>query len=130
MDEIDLKILKILKENSRTKYVSIANHIGLTEGAVRHRVKKLSKEGVIKSFTVDTTVEFEGIVLVETKYMRTGIITKKMNKFATRVFEVSGDYDIAALIQAYTIVELNRKIDEIRRLPGVQSTKTLIKLKD
>ncbi|OYT43173.1 transcriptional regulator, partial [Candidatus Bathyarchaeota archaeon ex4484_40] len=33
MDETDLKILRILRENSRIKYVQIAKKIGLSEGA-------------------------------------------------------------------------------------------------
>ncbi len=130
MDNVDLEILKILKRDARAKYVRIAESIGLTEGAVRRRVKKLTEEGVIKRFTVETTAEFEGIVLVETEPTRTGDLAVRIRNTATRVFEVSGDYDIAALIQAYTIDELNRKIDEIRNLPEVSNTNTLIKLKD
>ena len=130
MDSVDLKILRILKNNARMKYVSIAKKIGLTEGSVRRRIKKLKEEGVIKRFTIETTAEFEGVVLVETEPTKTNNVAKKMRKIATRVFEVSGDYDIAAFIQAYTIEDLNRKIDAIRNLPGVLNTNTLIKLKD
>ena len=130
MDDADRKILRILKKDARTKYVKIAELIGLTEGAVRRRIRKLVEEGAIKRFTVETTEEFEGIVLVETEPTRTGDVTGKIKKIATRVFEVSGSYDIAALIQAYTMEELNRKIDEIRNLPQVLNTNTLIKLKD
>ena len=130
MDDADRKILRILRKDARTKYVKIAELIGLTEGAVRRRVKKLVEEGTIKRFTVETTEEFEGIVLVETEPTRTGDATEKIKKIAARVFEVSGSYDIAALIQAYTMEELNRKIDEIRNLPYVLNTNTLIKLKD
>jgi len=130
MDSVDFEVLKILKKDARARYVKIAESIGLTEGAVRRRIKKLAEEGVIKWFTVETTVEFEGIVLVETKPIRTRDATSKIRKIASRVFEVSGGYDIAALIQAYTMDELNRKIDEIRKLPEVLNTNTLIKLKD
>ena len=130
MDDADRKILRILRGDARTKYVKIAELIGLTEGAVRRRIKKLVEEGAIKRFTVESTEEFEGIVLVETEPTRTGDATERIRKIATRVFEVSGGYDIAALIQAYTMEELNRKIDEIRNLPYVLNTNTLIKLKD
>lgn len=130
MDDIDLRILKILKKDARTKYVKIAESVGLTEGAVRCRIKGLIEDEVIKKFTVETTAEFEGIALVETEPTKTSEVTTRIRKIANRIFEVSGDYDIAALIQAYTIDELNAKIDEIRKLPHVTSTKTLIKLKD
>lgn len=128
MDEIDVKILEILKLNARTKYVGIAKAVGLTEGAVRRRVQELVKQRIIKRFTIETTVEFEGIVLVKTEPTYTKEVTAAIRRIAGRVFETSGDYDVAALIQAQTIEELNRKIDEIRRLPVVLGTNTLIKL--
>jgi len=130
MDELDLEILKILKKNARAKYVNIAKKIGLTEGAVRRRIKNLQKDGTIRRFTIETMAEFEGVVLVETEPTMTRSVAARMKKIAARVFEVSGDYDIAAFIQAYTMDELNRKIDTIRNLPGVLNTNTLIKLKE
>ncbi len=130
MDNIDFEILEILKSNARAKYVSIAKKVGLTEGAVRRRIRKLQNDGVIRRFTIETMAEFEGVVLIETEPTRTRNVAERMKEIAARVFEVSGDYDIAAFIQAYTIDELNRKIDAIRNLPGVLNTNTLIKLKD
>lgn len=130
MDEIDIRMLEILKQNARAKYVRVAEAVGLTEGAVRRRIKELIRQGVIKRFTIETTVELEGVVLVRTEPTRTREATSAISEIASRVFETSGDYDIAALIQAYTIEELNHKIDEIRRLPAVLGTNTLIKLKE
>ena len=40
-DEIDERILRILQEDSRRAFVDIANEIGLSESAVRRRVKNL-----------------------------------------------------------------------------------------
>jgi len=130
MDNLDLEILKILKNDARAKYVSIAKKVGLTEGAVRRRIKKLQEDGTIKRFTIETRAEFEGVVLVETEPTMTRSVAARMKNIAARVFEVSGDYDIAAFIQAYTMDDLNRKIDAIRNLPGVLNTNTLIKLKE
>lgn len=129
MDEIDLKILNILREDARTKYVKIAKMIGLTEGAVRRRIRQMKDAGIIKRFTVETDIEFEGIVLIETEPARTDEVTRRIKNIANKVFEVSGEYDIAALIQTHSIEELNNKVDEIRKIPWVLNTKTLIKLK-
>ena len=129
MDETDLKILRILRENSRIKYVQIAKKVGLSEGAVRRRIRKLLDENIIKKFTIETAAEVEGIVLIKTDPTKTGEAVSKIRKMADKTFEVSGDYDIAAFIQAYTIEELNKKVDEIRKLPSVLSTNTLIRMK-
>lgn len=128
MDEEDIKILEILKKNSRTKYVQVGKIVGLTEGAVRRRVKKMLEKGIITRFTVETRAEMEGIVLVKTDPAQIREAVRKIKEVSERVFELSGDYDVAALIQSYTIEELNRKIDGIRGFSGVLDTKTLVKL--
>jgi len=130
VDQVDLQILRILKENSRIKYVEIAKAVGLTEGAVRRRIKQLKENGIIRKFTIETSIELVGLVLIETEVAKTKEVVEKVKKIGDKVFEVSGEYDIAVLIQAYTVEELNSKIDEMRKLPGVLNTKTLIKLKD
>ncbi|MEM2454494.1 MAG: winged helix-turn-helix transcriptional regulator, partial [Candidatus Bathyarchaeia archaeon] len=67
MDQVDLQILRILKENSRIKYVEIAKAVGLTEGAVRRRIKQLKENGIIRKFTIETSIELVGLVLIETE---------------------------------------------------------------
>ena len=128
MDNIDLNIIDMLKKNSRMSYVEIAELVGLTEGAIRRRVKKMLDEGVIRKFTIETTSEMEGIILVKTDPTKTRDVALKMIELSDRVFEVSGDYDVAALIYAHTIEELNNKVDKIRALSAVSNTNTLIKL--
>ncbi|MEM2341851.1 MAG: winged helix-turn-helix transcriptional regulator [Candidatus Bathyarchaeia archaeon] len=130
MDQIDLKILNILRENARVKYIKIARHIGLTEGAVRRRIKRLITNGIIKKFTIETSIDVEGIILIETETARTKEVVQDIRRIADKVFEISGEYDVAAFIRTHTIEELNSKVDEIRKIPWVLNTKTLIKLKD
>jgi DNA-binding Lrp family transcriptional regulator len=51
-DEIDERIIRILQEDSRRAFVDIANEIGLSESAVRRRVKNLVDRAIIKRFTI------------------------------------------------------------------------------
>lgn len=128
MDKIDLEILEALKKDSRAKYVEIAEIVGLTEGAVRRRVKKMVEQGIIRKFTIETKSEFEAVILIKTDPTQTRNVALRIKDFSEKVFEVSGEYDIAAWIQAYTIKKLNEKVDEIRNLPSVLETSTLVKL--
>ena len=57
MDIVDLKILELLKENSRMSFNDISESVGKTEATVRRRVKKLAEQGVIKRFTIEYTNE-------------------------------------------------------------------------
>ena len=47
MDIVDIKILELLKDNSRMSFNEISESVGKTEATVRRRVKKLSEDGVI-----------------------------------------------------------------------------------
>ena len=53
MDPTDVKIIKILQSDSRKAFVEIANEIGLSESAVRRRVKNLTRREIIKKFTLE-----------------------------------------------------------------------------
>ena len=130
MDDIDRKILEILKENARTKYVDIGEAVGLTEGAVRRRIEKMLEAEIIVKFTIESSIEFEGVVLIKTGLEQIPEIKKHVKEYAERIFELAGEYDIAVLIQAFSIDKLNWKVDKIRKTPGVLDTKTLIKLVD
>lgn len=49
LNTIDEKIIRILKNDSRKSFVEIANDIGMSESAVRRRVKNMQDIGVIKN---------------------------------------------------------------------------------
>lgn len=129
MDETDAKILNLLRDNARMKNTEIARQVNLTERAVRARIEKLVREGVIKKFTVETSpVGVEGIVLIDTQVDKTVAVKDRARGMSDGVFECSGDFDLAVRLRADTLDDLNRKVDEIRKLPGVNRTSTLIKL--
>lgn len=55
-DEKYVKILNLLQENSRTSYAHIANELGISEVAVRYRVKNLIDNGIINKFTISAPI--------------------------------------------------------------------------
>ena len=48
IDERDRKILEILQDNSRLSNTEIAKIIGVSEGTIRKRIKRLIDEGIWK----------------------------------------------------------------------------------
>ncbi|HDJ89760.1 MAG TPA: Lrp/AsnC family transcriptional regulator [Thermoprotei archaeon] len=49
----NLQLLKILRENARIPYTEIARILGVSETAIRKRIRKLEKDGVIKKYTIE-----------------------------------------------------------------------------
>ena len=52
IDRLDLRLVKELRKNGRQSYVDLAKMLGVVEGTVRRRVKKLLDKNVIKIVAV------------------------------------------------------------------------------
>jgi Lrp/AsnC family leucine-responsive transcriptional regulator len=52
IDEISLKILKILQKKARIPNVEVARQIGMAPSAVLERIRKLEKQGIIDGYEV------------------------------------------------------------------------------
>ena len=50
LDELDLKILRTLQSNGRTKRNVLAEQVGLTIPSVSDRLKKLEENGIIEGY--------------------------------------------------------------------------------
>jgi Lrp/AsnC family transcriptional regulator, regulator for asnA, asnC and gidA len=134
LNSIDEKIIKILKNDSRKSFVEIANVIGMSESAVRRRVKNLQDIGVIKKFTIDmgpsNKTSAITLISVSSTADTSNVSDRLLNlKGIEVVYEITGQYDIATIIVAPTILEINSYIDEIRKIDGVSDTNTVIILR-
>jgi len=59
LDEVDLKIINILKENSRASFSEIARELKLSRQTVKARIERLEKEGIIVKYTVKLSPSIE-----------------------------------------------------------------------
>jgi DNA-binding Lrp family transcriptional regulator len=135
LDDIDEKIIAILKENGRTSYTDIGERTGLSEGAVRRRVNTLLETGNIKKFTIQVGLE-KGTKAILLLSIKPSVPTSKISAAlvnisgAEIVHEVTGEYDIAVFLYASNIKEINHCIEEVRGIDGVLSTNTMIILRE
>ena len=53
LDEVDMEILRLLIEDARRPYSSIADEVKLSAPTVSDRIDRLEEEGIIRQFTVD-----------------------------------------------------------------------------
>jgi DNA-binding Lrp family transcriptional regulator len=134
LNSIDEKIIHILQIDSRKPFVEIAKQIGLSESAVRRRVKNLLDNNTIKRFTLElnSTNRTSAITLISVSSTAdtSAVSAALMNlKGVVVIYEITGQYDIAAIITASSVIEINRCIDDVRRIDGVSDTNTVIVLK-
>jgi len=134
IDEIDQKVLSFLKNNARIPFTKIAEEVGLSEAAVRKRVERLQEDGIIKRFTVDvdTGEKVRAAILVSVQPSHPNpVIAQAVKEIqgVDQVFEVAGEVDIIAIASGGSIKEINKYIDEVRRIDGVSKTSSMIVLR-
>ena len=134
MDDTDKQIIRLLKEDGRAGYSEIGEKIGLSEGAVRKRIKALTDSGVIRRFTVKIGVAegAEAVTLLATNpSFPTQEVSKRIQGIPNveTVYEVTGEYDIVAVISGISVAEVNECIEKIRRVEGIVKTNTMIVLR-
>ncbi|MFH0849505.1 MAG: Lrp/AsnC family transcriptional regulator [Candidatus Bathyarchaeota archaeon] len=134
VDEVDERILRLLEENSRATYVEIVQQVGLSEGAVRNRVQALLASGVIKRFTIEKAsgVGVRALIMIAVSpTIPTYEVSQRVHQLngVERIYEVTGEYDIILVSSSHNIDGINRVIEEIRKIPGVEKTNTIIVLR-
>ncbi len=131
VNDLDRKIIELLKENGRMSYVKIAKALGVSEGTIRKRIHEMTRSGIIKRFSVEISFSkgAQAITLVSVSPSTpTSEVSRELKKikFIEKIYEVTGQYDIVAYISAFNIAEVNQAIEEIRKVKGVSQTNTMI----
>jgi Lrp/AsnC family leucine-responsive transcriptional regulator len=136
MDGTDIEILELLRVDARRTVADIARHISLSAPAVRRRIERLEKTGVITGYTVQidhaklgrpieafTELRFAGNTKVaEIKGVADGLPEVEA------MYTTAGDPDALVRIRVRDVQDLTRVIDLLRRSGRVTGTKTLIVL--
>lgn len=128
MDDLDRRILNILRRDARTPYTEIAERVGTSEGTVRNRVERLTNDGVIERFTVATRtgnvkamIEVSVAVDVDTTGVCDEMAEWEEVDFA---WQVSGEEDIVLVVDCADTRGVNELITQARELEEVKRTKT------
>lgn len=131
MDIIDLKILELLKEDSRMSYNDISSNINKTEATVRRRVKKLVEEGIIKKFTIeyeiDSRQKVHATIKIEPDFKEIKRILKELSGIEeiSNIWRLSGDCGLLLKVDLDSIDKFNPLIeDKISQITGIKIIET------
>ncbi|SEO65746.1 DNA-binding transcriptional regulator, Lrp family [Halogranum amylolyticum] len=128
MDDLDRRILNILRRDARTPYTEIAERVGTSEGTVRNRVERLTNDGVIERFTVSTrTGNVKAMIEVSVAVdVDTTVVCDQMAEWEEVDFawQVSGEEDVVLVVDCADTRGVNELITQARELEEVKRTKT------
>ncbi len=129
LDALDERIIEMLKIDARSSNVAMARGLGITEGAVRWRIRRMVENGTIRRFTVDVSKDATTFAVLmlkakgETKRMMAAVAALRLHRDA---YEISGEYDGCVILEGPSVEEIDRKIDAIRKCPEVADTRTFV----
>ena len=122
----NLEILKILMENSRIPYIKIAKIFGVSEAAVRKRIKKLERDGVIRKYTIEVDLrkigyEINALIGIDTEPERYIPTLEKLRemKEVMKLCSSTGDHMILIECWLKNSKELTEFIKTLEKIEGV-----------
>ncbi len=137
LDEISLKILKILQKKARIPNVEVARLVGLAPSAVLERIRKLEKQGIIDGYEVRLNPERFKRNLVAFIFVKinahdntvdTGEQLAKIQA-VQEVHAVSGEDCYLIKVRVFDTKQLDKVIRKnILSIKTVRSTKTMVVL--
>jgi DNA-binding Lrp family transcriptional regulator len=134
MDEIDLKIIGKLRENSRASYKEIARVVKISDVAVHKRIKNLQKRDVITSFTVRVDQKKLGkqttaILMLKCEVGSAPKIAEKLAETPdiSEVYTTIGEYDLVAKIRTDDMDMLKELVEKkLRMTKGIHEIRTSV----
>lgn len=145
MDIKDEQILSILHEDSSLSTQKIAKKTLIPITTVHNRIKKLKESGIIKQYTIKVDEKKLGrhlfsyiLINADSKELKTNKSTQeklakklKMLKEVDSSSIITGESDLLIKVGVKDVDELNDFIiKKLRHIDGVESTRTMIVLKE
>lgn len=137
LDEIDRRILAELAEDARIPLVTLAARVHLSRNAVRQRIERMERDGVIAGYTVirgtgDGTHRGVSAVLFvyRADRMRGGHVLAELAAIpeVVRCDILAGEFDLLVTVQAESMDRVGEVWERIAALPDVANTVTSVAL--
>ena len=135
LDDLDKKILAYLQQEGRMTFVTLAAYLGVSEGTIRKRVKRLEENGVMKTMGVSDPLKMglDTVAFIWFKVDRHHMdsVIESLNKLdAVRYLVVTtGGHDLVAMVVLPNRNKLVALLNEqFASIEGIVSTETSIVL--
>ena len=133
LDGPNRRIIEILQRDGRRSFTAIAREVGISEAAVRARVQRLTRDGVVSVVAVTDPLRlgFEVMALIGVQ------ANSDLSRVADEVSEwqetsyvviAAGAYDLLVEVVCEDNQHLLRVVERLRNVEGVKSTETFMYL--
>jgi Lrp/AsnC family transcriptional regulator for asnA, asnC and gidA len=135
MDELDTRIIEILQNDGRASNAGIARTVGVSEGTVRRRLKRLIQGEYIRVVAVTDPAKMgyvsEGLIGLQADLDKIDSVADELAKLeeTSWVTITTGAYDIFAWATLESAEALGIFLrTRVATIPGVRRTETFVNL--
>ena len=135
MDDLDRKVISLLYTNGRASNAQIARQVGVSEGTVRRRLKRLIQHRVIRVVAIPDPEKLgfntEAIVGLKVDPDKIEAVATKLGEMEDTqyVATTTGAYDVFTWVVVSSSDALRRFLREkVAPIPGIRSTETFVNL--
>jgi DNA-binding Lrp family transcriptional regulator len=135
LDDVDHRLLALLRENARTPVATLARTLGVARGTVQNRLTRLESNGTIVGYTVRLKPHVEeqrirALMTVVVEGNRTEAVIKALRgePAVSALHTTNGRWDIVAELRADSLEDFDRVLARIRLVEGISSTETSLLL--
>jgi DNA-binding Lrp family transcriptional regulator len=135
MDELDRRLLDLLRADARMPAARLARELGLSRTTVQSRLERLERQGVVAGYTVRLSDAHErgqihAYVLMTISHKHSAAVISAIRRMPSvrRLHSVSGPFDMIAELAAASVAEMDAQIDALGAIEGVERTTSTIVL--
>ncbi|SDA92649.1 Lrp/AsnC family transcriptional regulator [Sinorhizobium sp. NFACC03] len=137
LDRLDEHILAELTRNARIAHAELAEKVNLSRNAVRQRIERLERDGLIQGYTIvagEGKPRIAAVTAMMFVYrhdrMRGGDVIQALKRVPEVVScdVMSGEFDLVVRVEAGTADRIREVWQEVSGLPGVRDTLTAFAL--
>ena len=135
MDEIDRKLVTLLRINARTPVATLSKTLKVSRGTVQNRIDRMTAAGIILGFTLRVRPDAEAervraIMAIAVEGERSGAVLRALRGFPEiqAVHMTNGRWDMLAELNAASLGDFSRLLDEVRLIEGISATETSLLL--
>jgi DNA-binding Lrp family transcriptional regulator len=135
MDDIDRRLVALLRENARLPVASLASILGIARATVQNRIDRLIRSGVITGFTVKLRPDAEptaicAIMMIEIEGERSEHILKVLRNYpeVSATHTTNGRWDLIVELKTANLDAFDKALRRIREMKGIASSETSLLL--
>lgn len=131
MDDLDRKIIAALRKDARVSISAISKSLDVARATVQHRITRLENDGIITGYTATISAGnsaniIRAIMAIETTGNSAQVVVQKLRESPNviAVHSTNGRWDLIAELQADSLEEFDKTINQIRQLKEISTSET------